>query len=93
MARLSARPSHYLVDRRPVCAIELSVWPRCDAEVSSERELFLPPLAPSAGATDRGRVGVPVAGPTQLDRRAGLPRSMCDGCIQVRAPMLSRSRQ
>jgi hypothetical protein len=30
-------PHYHLADRRPICAIDLSVWPRCDAEASSER--------------------------------------------------------
>jgi hypothetical protein len=48
-AALRATLPHYLVDRRPVCAIDLSVWPRCDAEASSERGFSSHPWRHSAG--------------------------------------------
>jgi hypothetical protein len=36
-------------DKRPVCAVDVSVWPRCDAEASPERGFYYHPSRHSAG--------------------------------------------
>jgi DDE superfamily endonuclease len=40
---------HVVPDPQPVYAIDLSVWPRCDAEASPERGFYYHPARHSAG--------------------------------------------
>lgn len=40
---------HPATDRQPVFAVDLSVWPRCDAEASPERGFYYHPSRHSAG--------------------------------------------
>src|SRR5215212_1201563 len=40
---------HPATDRQPVYAVDLSVWPRCDAEASPERGYYYHPSRHSAG--------------------------------------------
>src|SRR5215204_3332964 len=40
---------HAAVDPQPIYAVDLSVWPRCDAEASPERGYYYHPSRHSAG--------------------------------------------
>jgi hypothetical protein len=53
----------------PVYAVDTSVWPRCDAQCSSERGFYHPSFAPLLRPADRGRMGLPVRHTTQLRPR------------------------
>ena len=48
-AALRATLPQYLADKQPVYAIDLSIWPRCDAEASPERGFYYHPSRHSAG--------------------------------------------
>jgi hypothetical protein len=50
--------------------VDVTTWPRCDAECSPERGYYYHPSRHSAGAADHCRLGLPVDLPAQL--RAGL---------------------
>jgi DDE superfamily endonuclease len=47
----------------PVFAVDVTTWPRCDAECSPCRGLLLPPLAPLGRPADHRRLGLPVDHP------------------------------
>ena len=48
-ARRRAVAVRPLAGGEPASAVDLSVWPRCDAEASSERGYYYHPSRPSAG--------------------------------------------
>ncbi len=58
--------SHPLEGGQPIYAVDVSVWPRCDAETSPERGYYYHPSRhsngkpPPAGAGTRRRLGLPV---------------------------------
>src|SRR5215211_381678 len=50
VAALRATLTHYpATDSQPVYAVDLSVWPRCDAEASPDRGFYYHPSRHSAG--------------------------------------------
>jgi hypothetical protein len=49
-----------------VFAVDVTAWPRCDAECSPERGLYYHPSRHSAGGADCGRLGVSVDRTGQL---------------------------
>ena len=51
----------------PVYAVDVSAWPRCDAETSPQRGYYYHPSRHSAGQpTNRGRLGLPVGRRSRL---------------------------
>ena len=57
-----------------VYAVDVSVWPRCDAESSPERGYYYHPSRHSAGQPDRRRMGLPVHCSVELrPRQLGRP--------------------
>jgi hypothetical protein len=50
----------------PVFAVDVTTWPRCDAECSPERGYLLPSLAAFGRPADHRRLGLPVDRPAQL---------------------------
>jgi hypothetical protein len=71
-----------------VFAVDVTAWPRCDAECSPERGLYYHPSRHSAGGADCGRLGV-FSGShrSALTTSAGPPRSMPSGCILWMTPI------
>src|SRR5215218_1864925 len=69
----------FLPDADPlVFAVDVTTWPRCDAECSPERGYYYHPSRHSGGAADHRRLGVPVDRPARLgarllDRAGGRP--------------------
>ena len=57
---------HPLAGGQPIYAVDVTTWPRCDAECSPERGLYYHPSRHSAGQPDRRRLGVPVDLPARL---------------------------
>jgi len=66
---------HPLAGGEPIYAVDVSVWPRCDAETRPERALYYhaPRLAPLGGSADCGWLGV------FLDRAPGRCTGELDG--------------
>src|SRR5215212_12051305 len=52
--------SHLMPDDQLVFAVDVTTWPRCDAECSPERRLLLPSLAPLDRPADHRRLGLPM---------------------------------
>jgi DDE superfamily endonuclease len=50
----------------PVFAVDVTTWPRCDAECSPDRGYYYQPLSPLGRPADHRRLGVPVGPPAQL---------------------------
>jgi hypothetical protein len=53
----------------PFYAVDLSVWPHCDAEASPGRGVPLPPISSFGGTTYRRRMGLPARSAYELRAR------------------------
>ncbi|MBA2346437.1 MAG: transposase [Rubrobacter sp.] len=58
-----------VADEPPVYAVDVSVWPRCDAECSPQRGYYYHPSRHSAGQPIVAGWGLPVHRPTRLPPR------------------------
>jgi hypothetical protein len=77
---------HPLAGGQPISAVDVTTWPRCDAECSLERGLYSP-LAPLGRPADRRRLGVPVDRASQL--RQMRPRGGSSAGMAATGPMSS----
>jgi hypothetical protein len=83
--------SRQLAGGQPIFAVDVSTWPRCDAEASPARGFYYHPSRHSAGqpTSPGGRIsGSPSWG---LPAIVGPPRSTLAGCIRVITPTRSPS--
>jgi len=69
---------HPLAGGQPIYAVDVTTWPRCDAECSPERGLYDHPSQAFGGPADRGRLGLPV------DLSAGLRAGLLDRPVDAR---------
>ena len=82
---------HVLHDSQPVYAVDLSVWPRCDAEASPERGFYYHPSRHSAGQPIVAGWAYQWLAQLSFTATAGPPRSMCGASIRPRTPTPSPS--
>jgi hypothetical protein len=67
-----------LTGGQPIYAVDVTTWPRCDAECSPERGLYDHPSQAFGGPADRGRLGLSV------DLSAGLRAGLLDRPVDAR---------